>query len=157
MRTSSISGTRRGKLAVCGIAAAAAFSAVGITHALAPGHSQLAYHNVTPVNLTAVTREVRQATVSGGQPSLIVTQTGSMASNSADAIEVACPAGYTLTGGGTSVGPLSSGGLPQGVANAYVTASYAEHSDSTSTARWLGVATNFSGATQTLVVQAVCD
>jgi hypothetical protein len=157
MRTSPINGTIRGKLAVCGVAAVAALSAAGITSALVPGHSQLAYHNLTPVKLTAVTRVLSQSTVSGGAPSYIVTESGSIGNGSAAAIEVACPSGYTLTGGGTSVGPVNSNGEPEGIGNAYVTASYAEHSGSTSTAHWLGVATNFSGSTLTLTVQAVCD
>jgi len=155
MGTMSIRSGMRGKLVAGGVAAVAAFSAVSITHALTPAHAQLGYQHLTPVHLTAETTVIRADAASDGT-SLIVTASGSLGNYEEGALQATCPSGYQLTGGGTSIGPVASDGTPEGIENAYVTASYAEHSGSTSNNTWLGVATNVSGSTLTLTVQAVC-
>jgi len=154
MRTSLVSGTIRKKMVVCGMAAVA-LSAAGITYAVTAGHAQFAGQNLKPVKLTAATRTLSKDTV-GSLPSLIVTETASLPNDSAGDLTATCPRGYTLTGGGASVGPLASNGLPEGGANAYISASYAEHNGSRSTGAWFGIGNNLSGSTVTLIVQAVC-
>lgn len=154
MRTSLVSGAIRRKMVVCGMAAVA-LSAAGITYAVTAGHAQFADQNLKPVKATAATRTVSKDTV-GGLPSLIVTETTSIQNDNALDLTATCPRGYTLTGGGASVGPLASNGLPEGGAGEYISASYAEHNGSRSTGAWFGVGENLSGNTLTLIVQAVC-
>lgn len=137
-------------------AAAAAVAVLALAGARYPALPS-GHHRVPETRMVTLTpQHVSRQVMNHGLEEVLVQASASLGTGLEGALQAACPAGYTASGGGASIGTTAASGLPRGISNAYLTADQAVPNATQAPNAWLAIATNVSGSAAPLTVQALC-